>query len=103
MSSYPTTRSAPMKTYLALFEPTTGDLKRQRALKKSENLRDKMDINDLSFVMAVEALASERIEDLDCRGTPCKNATRTSARFIREAIDKDRAGRRNNGQTSFHV
>jgi hypothetical protein len=92
------------ETYLALFDGTAQELKRQRALKKSENLRDKMPINDLSFVMAAEALASERIDDLDCRGTPpCKEATRTSARFIREAIERDRADRRNNRQSSLGV
>jgi hypothetical protein len=82
------------ETYLALFDGTAADLKRRKGLKKSNNLRDSMGSNDLAYLMAAEALSSERIDDTDCRGTSsCKEATRTSARYIREAIDQDRASR----------
>jgi hypothetical protein len=82
------------ETYLALFDATASDLRKQKSLKKSDSLRDSMPSNDLAYLMAAEALSSERIEDTDCRGTPaCKDATRTSARHIRDAIDRDRADR----------
>ena len=85
------------ETYIALFDASAADLKKQKGIAKTDNLRDKMDGKDLAFVMAAEALATERIDDTDCRGAPeCKGATRTSARFIREAINKDRADRQRN-------
>ena len=87
---------------IALFDLPAKELKRDRGLPKNANLRDSMGTNDLSFVMAAEALATERIDETDCRGTPqCKGATRTSAHFIREAIDRDRADRRPQGRLRF--
>jgi hypothetical protein len=90
------------ETYIALFDLPAADLKRQKGLAKAENLRDSMDTKDLSFVAAAEALATERIEETDCRGTPqCKGATRSSARYIREAIERDRADRKPQGRLSL--
>lgn len=45
-------------------------------------MRNALDAKELAFVMAAEALATERIEE------------KISARNIREAIDKDRANRK---------
>jgi hypothetical protein len=82
------------ETYLALFDKTAKSLKAARGLKKNDNLRDKMGLSDLTYVMAAESLANERIEQTNPQGpTPCQIAVRRSARHIREAIDKDRADR----------
>lgn len=80
------------ETYLALFDAKAKDLKKSKGAKGS--LRDAMDVSELSYVMASESLASERINDLNDRGpVQCWLSTRTSALFIREAINKDRASR----------
>lgn len=83
------------ETYIALFDEPTQQLKTARGLKKGDNLRDKMSLPELTYVMAAESLANERIEETDPRGPArCQIAVRTSATFIREAIEKDRASRR---------
>jgi hypothetical protein len=82
------------ETYLALFDKRAKVLKTERGLKKRDNLRDKMGQSDLTYVMAAESLANERIEQTNPRGvTLCQIAVRRSARHIREAIEKDRADR----------
>jgi hypothetical protein len=64
-------------------------------LKKTANLRDALDTNDLVYVMAGEQLAAERIGYEDSRGVrECSIATTKSASFIRQAIEADRADRR---------
>jgi hypothetical protein len=79
---------------LALFDKTAKSLKVARGLKKTDNLRDKMGLSDLTYVMAAESLANERIDQTNPEGpTPCQIAVRRSARHIREAIEKDRADR----------
>lgn len=79
--------------YQGLFGKTAKQLKEDRGAKGS--LRDKMDLRELAYVMASEALSSERIEEQSCHGpAPCRDATRTSARFIRDAIEGDRRERR---------
>jgi hypothetical protein len=77
-----------------LFDKTAKTLKVARGLKKNDNLRDKMGLSDLTYVMAAESLANERIDQTNPQGpTPCQIAVRRSARHIREAIEKDRADR----------
>ena len=79
--------------YQGLFDKTAKQLKEARGAKGS--LRDKMDLRELAYVMASEALSSERIEEQACEGpAPCREATRTSARFIRDAIEGDRRDRK---------
>ncbi len=81
-------------TYIALFAKRAKSLKAARGLKKNANLSDKMGLSDLTYVMAAESLANERIEQTNPQGpTPCQIAVRRSARHIREAIEKDRADR----------
>ena len=83
------------ETYIALFDKPAKSLKASRGLKPKDNLRDKMPRSDLSYIMAAESLANERIEETDPHGpTRCQIAVRTSATFIREAIEKDRASRK---------
>jgi hypothetical protein len=82
------------ETYLAIFDKTAKSMKTDRGLKKNDNLRDKMEISDLIYVMAAENLANERIDQTNPQGpTPCQIAVRRSASHIREAIEKDRADR----------
>jgi hypothetical protein len=82
------------ETYIALFDKPAKSLKAARGLKKNDNLRDKMGLSDLTYIMAAESLANERIEETNPIGaTRCQIAVRTSATFIREAIEKDRASR----------
>lgn len=83
------------ETYIALFDRPAKQLKASRGLKKGDNLRDKMSLPELTYVMAAESLANERIEETDPHGpTRCQIAVRTSATFIRESIEKDRASRK---------
>lgn len=83
------------ETYIALFDRPASKLKTDRGLKKSDNLRDKMSLPELTYIMAAESLANERIEETNPQGAiRCQIAVKTSAGFIREAIDKDRASRR---------
>lgn len=58
------------------------------------NVRDNLDIAELSYVMAAEALAAERIEEEHSLGNDqCLRATDQSASAIRSAIDGDRKNR----------
>lgn len=83
------------ETYIALFNRPAKALRTERGLKKSESLRDKMTLPELTYIMAAESLANERIEETNPHGpTKCQIAVRTSATFIREAIEKDRASRK---------
>lgn len=86
------------ETYLALFDMPAKGLKKAKGVVS--NLRDSMSISELSYVMASESLASERIEEMNNQGaTQCQISTRTSANFIRDAIDKDRSSRQRNART----
>jgi hypothetical protein len=83
------------ETHRGLFDKTARQLKVARGLSKTGNLRDTMNLRELAFVMAAEALSSERIEEKKCDGpTECRTATSRSARFIRDAIESDRRDRR---------
>ncbi len=83
------------ETYIALFDQPAKGLRATRGLKKNDNLRDKMSLPELTYIMAAESLANERIEETEPNGaTQCQIAVRTSASFIREAIEKDRASRK---------
>lgn len=80
-------------TYQGLFNKTAKELKVFKGAMG--NLRDSMDIRELAFVMAAEALSSERIEEQQCDGPlQCRTASARSARFIRDAIEGDRKDRR---------
>jgi hypothetical protein len=81
-------------TYTNLFDKPAKQLKAAKRIKG--NLRDAMDLRELAYVMASEALSGERIEDQNCAGPgECRQATGKSARFIRDAIEGDRRDRRN--------
>jgi hypothetical protein len=58
------------------------------------HMRDSLDIAELSFVMAAEALAAERIQEENRTGNEqCAQATSYSASAIKAAIDQDRQNR----------
>lgn len=79
-------------TYQGLFGKTAKQLKAEKGTKG--NLRDAMDLREIAFVMAAEALSSERIEGEQSDGaTECRIATSKSAKFIRSAIEADRKDR----------
>ena len=87
------------ETYLSLFDGDAKTLKRNRNLPKSANLRDAMTTPELTYVMAAESLASERIDEMECDGAQeCRTATRKSASYIRQAIESDRADRQRQKQ-----
>jgi hypothetical protein len=82
------------ETYKALLGKTAKELKEDRGLKKTANLRDTMPTDQLVYLMASEQLAKERIEDEDSRGVhECSISASKSASFIRSAIEADRADR----------
>lgn len=80
--------------YVGLFGEDANGLKAARGVPKTGSLRDHMDTSELTYTMASESLASERIEEENCWGTKeCADASQRSATFIHEAIEKDRADR----------
>ncbi len=84
--------------YDGLFGKNAKQLKADKGVT-SGSLRDRMNLRELAFVMAAEALSSERIEEEKSDGAaPCTRATATSARFIRDAIEGDRRDRRGSQQ-----
>lgn len=82
------------ETYRGLFDATAKKLKEDRGLKSSASLRDAMDMKELAFVAASEALSVERMEDEDSAGfRECREATGKAASAIRFAIEGDRRDR----------
>ena len=81
--------------YRALFDGRAVEIRRQRELPVRANLRDHFSTDELSFVMASEALAAERIDAENRMGNwDCAKASMKSAGYIREAIERDRQDRR---------
>lgn len=82
------------ETYKGLFDATAKELKTQRGLKPTGNLRDAMSMKELAFTAAAEALSIERMEDENSSGYgECRKATAKSASAIRSAIETDRKDR----------
>jgi hypothetical protein len=82
------------QTYQGLFDATAKKLKEQKGLPKSANLRDSMDMKEIAFVAASEALAVERMTEEESEGFgECRTATSMAAGSIRSAIDHDRKNR----------
>lgn len=80
--------------YRQLLGGGAQELRRKRGLPSKANVRDHLQTDELSFVMAAEVLATERISEEDRQGNiPCEQATSRSAGFIREAIERDRMDR----------
>jgi len=80
--------------YERLFDGKASDLRRRRGIPANANLRDQMDVSELSFIAAAEALSAERITEEERDGnTECVAASAKSASSIRRAIDDDRRTR----------
>src|SRR5262249_43766718 len=80
--------------YLKLLGGKSYQLREARGLAPRENVRNHLTIAELSFVMAAEALAAERIEEeLRLGNDECVEASGQSAKSIREAIEADRKTR----------
>jgi len=80
--------------YVKLLGGRSHQIRASRGLEPMVNIRDNLSVAELSFVMAAEALAAERIEQETRLGNDeCIEATAKSASAIREAIDTDRRNR----------
>jgi len=80
--------------YRQLLDGTAREIRNRRGLPADANLREHLPTDELSFVMAAEVLATDRIREEDRRGNAeCEYATARSAGFIREAIDRDKKDR----------
>lgn len=81
--------------YLEILGATAAQMRVAKGLGGGGNVRDHLTVPQLSYVAAAESLASDRIEELDCRGNlACESASAKSAGFIREAIERDKADRK---------
>lgn len=80
--------------YQEILDGTASQIKTAMGLPKKASIRDNLDTDTLSFVMAAEVLATGRINEEDCRGNDeCAKASARSASFIREAIERDKKDR----------
>jgi len=80
--------------YTKLLGGRSHQLRQQRGLEPKANVRDSLSTAELSFVMAAEALAAERIEqEIRLGNSECIEASEKSALAIRGAIDADRRNR----------
>lgn len=80
--------------YVNLLGGKSFELRDRRGLAPKVNLRDNLDVAELSYVMAAEALSSERILEENRRGNEaCEEASGISANAIRRAIEEDRRNR----------
>lgn len=80
--------------YIRLLGGKAFQIRHQRGLPPRTNLRDHMDVAELSYVMAAEALSSERIDEEGRQGNvACVDACAKGASSIRRAIDEDRRQR----------
>jgi len=78
------------EAYTKLFDAPAWQLRQRRGLPKGTNLRDKMDVVELSAIKLTEALATQRITVEDSRGnSECKEATGRTASNVRFAIDRE--------------
>ena len=80
--------------YAKLLGGRSHQIRAARGLEPMVNIRDNLSVAELSFVMAAEALAAERIDqEIRLGNDECIDATATSASAIRNAIDADRKNR----------
>lgn len=82
-------------TYRKLFDGSAQQIKAARGLPAKASVRDSLNIRELAFLAASEALSVERMEDEDSQGFgECHSATANSAASIRLAIETDRRTRK---------
>jgi hypothetical protein len=81
--------------YQILLGGTCRQITTKRNLPAKANLRDTLPLGELLQTMTTEYMASERIEDMEVHGKePCAEASRASARFVKEAFERERADRK---------
>ena len=81
-------------TYLQLLGGRSYEVRARRGWPPKSNLRAQMDAVELTYVMAAESLAAERIEEEERQGNAdCAEATALSASALRAAIEADRHNR----------
>lgn len=80
--------------YAKLLGRRSHQIRQERGLEPKANVRDNLTTAELSFVMAAEALAAERIEqEIRLGNDECIEAFAKSALAIKGAIDSDRRDR----------
>ena len=80
--------------YVHLLGGESWKLRGALGLPRGTNLRDAVGIDNLSWIMAAEALAADRIEDEARAGNyQCEEASIIAAKAIRRAIDEDKRSR----------
>lgn len=78
------------ETYQGLYGQTARQLMKSKGLAKGQKLRDEMNIKELATVSFSEVMATDRIDDENCRGFgECRDATGKVARAVRQLIDDD--------------
>lgn len=77
--------------YKGLFGMGAASMREKAGLPKKANLRDHMNMVQLSSVMLSEALATENIESKDVRGnSACVKVSGTSAKHVAKAVQDGR-------------
>lgn len=80
--------------YMKLLGRRSYEIRQERGLEPKANVRDNLTTAELSFVMAAEALAAERIEqEIRLGNDECIEASAKSATAIKGAIEFDRSDR----------
>lgn len=75
------------EVYLSLMGKDAEGLRRERALRRSDSVRDSMDVLELLSVGLVEELSRKRLVDRDiCGFVPCKDATSIAGASVKRAI-----------------
>ncbi|HNN54720.1 MAG TPA: KilA-N domain-containing protein [Novosphingobium sp.] len=83
--------------YEELFDNSAFQLRLRWKIQKHGSLRDSMGLSELTYLMAAESLAKDRIGEENSQGNfECTIASSRSAHFIRKAIDDDKADRNRN-------
>ena len=82
----------------AVYQTVLGgksyELRNKRGLPPKTNLRNHMNVEELSYVMAAEALSAERIQEEQRNGNgPCVEASAIGGAAIKAAIEADRRSR----------
>lgn len=83
----------------AIYNVLLGGTKKQiafdRKVPANVAFRDALPLGELLQTVNTEYMASERIDDLNLRGRdPCVEASRRSARIVKEAFERERKDRR---------
>jgi hypothetical protein len=80
--------------YRQILQGSAAQIRARKNLPRKANLRDNMETDELSYVMAAEVLATDRIKEEKPQGNDaCAVASSRSAGFIREAIERDKRDR----------